>query len=301
MGPTDLHALHQRLGVTGEADIARLGRAISDTPPRWSELADAGHRTELGKHLRHTWRDYTRPTGYLSVREVAGHALLISALLDEGLIPHGSYWAPMLEHCPAWRYLSRDLAYGWAAAPVVEPDGIALRLPWVIAILPPDIELEQGSDLVALSIGMRTAENGAIELSWGAIGTDIGIAGLDRGWHATPSDDICSRIAWGIAATLGTEPMEVHVDRVDDIPQGLIRNPRERPAPAWIEPPIRRITSSLQPISGRGGTVAPHWRAGHRRKQRCGKGLKEWKWIYIAPIWVDPRRDQDSHGEDLAA
>jgi len=296
MASSDLDGLHQRLGITGEHDIARIGRLIKDA--RFGELADLGHRTALGSQLTHTWRDYTRPTGYLSVRDLAGYVLLLSAMQQERILPTGSDWAPMLQHCPAWRYLSCDLAHGWAAADAVNPEGIELRLPWVVAIMPAGIELEHGSDLVAMAIGMRNApgETGGIELCWSSITNNIGIAGDDRPWHAIPSDDICGRLAWGVAATLGAEPLEVHADPAD-IPQGLIRNRSQRPAAQWILPPIRRTTAGTRSDApAGGGTVTPHWRAGHRRKQRYGKGLKQWRWVSLSPIWVDPRRQVD--GED---
>jgi len=300
MGPTELDALHRRLGVAGAHDIDRIGRLIQEA--RFGELADIGHRTALGKQLADCWRDYTRPTGYISVRDLAGYTLLLSAMQREKLLPGGSDWAPMLSHRPAWKYLAADLAHGWAAADAVEPDGIELRLPWIVVLMPSGITVAPDTELVALAIGMRKApdEIGGIELCWSGITNNIGIVGQDKPWHREPDQSIPSRLAWGVAAMLSSEPLEIHVDPVD-VPQGLIRNRSQRPAAQWILPPVRRVANipwsrSDGPAKG---TVTPHWRAGHRRKQRYGPKLAKWRWIYIAPIWVCPHHLVD--GEDLAA
>lgn len=266
--------------------LPRLQRLLNDRPMRWSELADLGHSSPMGRRLQHCWSDIQAPQQFLSVRSFVGGRLLLDGWAMVAKRDATAVLDDLLKRQPPIRHIRQQLAQDLLQAeppqpwPTLTGDLQQLTmLPLGLITLPnPAGEPEA---VAALGIQVVAGEHGPV-LSWAAWGID-GSSWSD-GWSAKPDhSSACSRLAWGIVAVQHREPEELLAS--GQTGTGVIRSPRERPAPSWVEPPRRYVAGPAgEPVST-GGHVRAHWRQAHPHRYWTGRGRKTMTTRWIPAIW----------------
>jgi hypothetical protein len=273
----------------------RLQRLLTERPLRWSELADLGHASPIGQRMAGSWPDIRTPQGFLGVRQFIGGRLLLDAWAGATQADDTSVATALLQRQPPIRHLRHVLAEQLLAAP--EPPA-----PWptlagdleqlvflpagILQLTAADGQLE---DVAALGLMVQAGEHGPA-LSWAAWGW-AGSSWSD-GWAARPDHtSAISRLAWSILALQHQEPEELEAGP----PQlGVVRNPRQRPEPCWIEPRRRYVRDSSVPAIPSGLHPAPHWRQAHAHRYWVGAGRAELVVKWIPAIWVDGSQQEDA-------
>lgn len=289
-------------GLIAELDLSahelhRLTQGLQRTPLPWSELADLGHRSPLGKQFANGWIDYRTPSNFLSVRNFIGTRLLMDTAASYGFPASGASIQELLSSRAPVKHIRRSLVEQLLATdPVVPWPSLRAPYPSVLVMVPRDActaSVFNASDdcVAAIAIYSRDGEGG-LELMWTAWGWN----GAEWGdnWSTKPLMPYpISRLAWGIVALLNTA-IEVQGDPETPSVGGAIRSRRERPEPAWVEP--RRIhTRHDEGRCGQTDPRRPHWRQAHPHRFWTGsrKGQRRLVTHWLPAIWVDPALEDD--------
>lgn len=267
--------------------LPRLQRLLSDRPLRWSELADIGHATPMGRRLQHCWSDIQAPHQFLSVRSFVGGRLLLDAWASVQQRDETAVIYELLSHQPPIRHIRQALAEKLLESEPPQPwPTLAGDLQQLVMLPQGVIDLPDAAGepetVVALGIQVRLGEHGPA-VSWAAWG--INGSTWSEGWSARPDrSSACSRLSWSVLALQHQEPEELLAS--GRASTGVIRSPRERPAPTWITPPRRYISGPAagEPMST-GGNVRAHWRQAHPHRYWTGRGRKTMTTRWIPAIW----------------
>jgi hypothetical protein len=271
----------------------RLQRLLTASPLAWSELADLGHASPTGKRLSAHWTDRQTPRGFLGVREFLGGRLLLDAWASMNNDDDVAILDPLLSQRPPIRHLRHKLGTELIAAEPVQPWPTLAGETQQLVMLPKGLMELPSTDgapeaVAAMGLLTRLGEHG-ISLSWSAWGW-TGESWSD-GWSARPDHTSApSRLAWGIVALQHQEPEEIAAG-LGQTGVGRIRNPRERPAPCWIEPRRRYVDPDRRAGDGRGGHVAAHWRQAHLHTFLKGPGRQEREQRWLPAIWCAGGQD----------
>lgn len=272
MNPASTQLLQGYLNLP-DHQLPRLQRLLSERPLKWSELADLGHASPIGQRLAGGWPDIRTPNGFLGVRQFIGGRILLDSWAAAQQSDAASIALELLKRQPPIRHLRRTLAEQLLAAP--EPPA-----PWPtlagdleqVVFLPsgllqlPDAD-GQLEDIAVLGLMVQAGEHGPA-LSWAAWGWS-GSSWSD-GWAARPDHtSAASRLAWSVLALQHREPEELEAGHTQ---LGVIRNPRQRPEPTYIEPPRRYMKDSSIPSIPTGMHPRPYWRQAHPHRYWVGAG-----------------------------
>jgi hypothetical protein len=250
-------------------------------------MADLGHASPMGRQLQHCWSDIQAPQQFLSVRSFIGGRLLLDSWASVQELDDTDVLYELLSHQPPIRHIRRQLAEELLESEPPQP------WPTLAGDLRQLVMLPQGlinlpdtagdaETVVALGIQVKLGGHGPA-LSWAAWG--ISGSTWSESWAARPDhSSACSRLSWSVLALQHREPEELQASGRTGT--GVIRSPRERPAPTWITPPRRYISGPAagEPVST-GGHVRAHWRQAHPHTFLMGPGRQKRVVRWIPAIW----------------
>ena len=279
------------LGLTNDG-MVRLTQRLRQRPLPLGELADVGWASPLGQQFSNQIPDYKTPTGFCNVRNLIGTKILISEIASCGVpVTQSRPFSELLRLAPAIKHLREDLANAWVNCPPVSPwPGMKAPYPAMLIFLPVgvtygrDLKEPKPDSIAAIFVAYVESPNGLV-VEWEAYGFDALTINSDR-LEASPNAlQPCSKIAWGVAALLQQEPVELLVNGGGGR-GGAIKKPAERPSPRWIQPPTRYVKNPSSSTASDGPSPAPHWRAAHAHRFWVGpKGRQRLVTKWLPAMW----------------